>query len=50
MIWQEDATVFDANGEKVPVKLTHVDAEKWVGCGIRVSSVGESRNPANRFT
>jgi hypothetical protein len=62
MIWQEDAMVFDANGEKVPVKLPHVDAEKCFDCGtyehkcpvtgkagIRVSSVGESCNPANQF-
>jgi ferredoxin len=63
MIWQEEATVVDANGKKVAVKLPYLDAEKCVGCGtcehkcpvtdkagIRVSSVGESRNPANQFT
>jgi ferredoxin len=63
MIWQEEATVVDANRKKVAVKLPHADTEKYVGCGacehkcpaadkagIRISSVGESRNPANQFT
>jgi len=62
-IWQEDATVVNAKGEKVDVKLPHVNAALCVGCGIcqrkcpvtdqagiRVTSVGETRNPNNQFT
>jgi ferredoxin len=55
--------VLNAECEKVAIKLPHADAAKRVGCGIcerkcpvtdqagiRVSSVGESRNPGNQFT
>jgi ferredoxin len=59
-IWFEEAQVTTPAGEKVTVKQPRVDPELCIGCGIcvnkcvikgqpavLVSSVGESRNPAN---
>ncbi len=61
-VFLEEATVTTAQGTKLTVKRPHVNAERCIGCGIcenkcpvsdkaaiRVTSVGESRNPENQF-
>jgi MauM/NapG family ferredoxin protein len=61
-IWLEEATILDLHGNKVAVKLPHVNPERCIGCGacqrrcpvtgeaaIQVTSTGESRNPERQF-
>lgn len=61
-IWFEDVTVRDRDGNEKLLKQPHVDPELCIGCGIcvvkcpindpaaiRVTSGGETRNPANQF-
>ncbi len=61
-IWFEETEVLNAGGEKVTVKQPRVDPDLCIGCGIcenkcpvrgqaavRVTSVGESRNPENQM-
>jgi len=61
-IWLEEAEVNNLTGEKLTVKQPRVDPELCIGCGIceakcpvrapaavRLSSVGETRNPGNQF-
>jgi MauM/NapG family ferredoxin protein len=61
-IWFEEVEVRNIQGEKLTVKQPRVDPELCIGCGIcevkcpekapaavRVTSVGESRNPENQF-
>jgi MauM/NapG family ferredoxin protein len=60
-IWLEESKVTNSRGMQIAVRLPHVDAEICIGCGvcqakctvsdqaaIRVTSVGETRNPKNR--
>lgn len=61
-IWFEEVAVLNLQGEKVTVKQPHVDPDLCIGCGIceakcpvrgqaaiRVTSVGETRNPENQM-
>ncbi len=61
-IWLEKATGRRPDGSPVPLQRPHVDPDRCVGCGIcenrcpvgeraaiRVSSVGETRDPLNRL-
>ncbi len=61
-IWLEELEGRDRDGRPVRLQRPHVDPSRCVGCGIcenrcpvgeraaiRVSSAGESRNPANRM-
>jgi len=61
-IWLDDVEVLKSDGELVTLQQPHVDPELCTGCGlcenrcpvgekaaIRVSSVGESRDPANQM-
>lgn len=61
-IFLKETTVTTALGTKVKVKRPHVNPERCIGCAIcenkcpvsdraaiRVTSVGESRNPKNQF-
>jgi ferredoxin len=61
-IWFEEAQVHNLAGETLTVKQPRVDPDLCTGCGIceakcpvrgpaavRVSSVGETRNPGNQF-
>ena len=61
-IWLNDVEVLKSDGERVTLQQPHVDPELCTGCGlcenrcpvgekaaIRVSSVGESRDPANQM-
>jgi MauM/NapG family ferredoxin protein len=61
-IWTEDAVVKNAAGSEVSVKLPRVNADLCIGCGIcenkcpvsdqaaiRITSVGEDRQPGNEF-
>ncbi len=61
-IWFEEVEMLNAAGEKVSVKQPYVDPDLCIGCGIceakcpvrgqaavRVTSVGETRNPENQM-
>jgi len=61
-IWFEEVEVLDRNGRPMKLQRPRVDARRCVGCGIcehqcpvgeeaaiRVSSVGETRDPLNRM-
>jgi len=61
-IWLEEVEVMNIQGERVRVKQPHVEPDLCTGCGIceskcpvrgeaavRVSSVGETRNPENQM-
>lgn len=61
-IWFEEAEVLNIRGEKLMVKQPRVDPELCIGCGIcedkcpvrgraaiRITSVGETRNPENQM-
>jgi ferredoxin len=61
-IWVEEVTERDRDGRPVQLQRPHVEPQRCVGCGIcenrcpvgehaaiRVSSVGESRDPLNQM-